>query len=352
MMGSPGTRLRRWLRRAGSLLQRAGGSPNGSLLDVPVLQPWGAVDGLEVEPCGIVRVRGWHRDSGPVHPPLTLEANGQVMPLLHTFRVFRPDVAKHLNSPDDYLGFICEYQLTPEHAASPSLRVLAGGEMIAQARASNRYVQPAYAGLISDARIRHRDDIYGFGLPARELNDPEVIAALKCVTGPALDLGCGLGLAVRHLRGRGIEAQGIEINRPAIADALQEDIRPYIQLYDGRLPLPFADDAFSTVVCLEVLEHIPDPEQVISEIARVGRDRVVLSVPDMSAIPICFPNAVVPWHLLESTHVNFFTQQSLTRLLQKHYPKVTIGRLHPNCINDCTYYTNLLAIAEKVSGDN
>jgi SAM-dependent methyltransferase len=35
--------------------------------------------------------------------------------------------------------------------------------------------------------------------------------------------------------------------------------------------LPFADATFDNVVCLEVLEHVPDPAIVIAEIARVLR---------------------------------------------------------------------------------
>ncbi|HMQ28482.1 MAG TPA: methyltransferase domain-containing protein, partial [Acidimicrobiales bacterium] len=36
---------------------------------------------------------------------------------------------------------------------------------------------------------------------------------------------------------------------------------------------------FDLVLALEVLEHVPEPEAVLSEIARVGRGAVVLSVP-------------------------------------------------------------------------
>jgi len=46
--------------------------------------------------------------------------------------------------------------------------------------------------------------------------------------------------------------------------------------------LPFADNAFDTVLLLEVLEHIPDAGQSLAEAARVGRRFLILSVPSRS----------------------------------------------------------------------
>lgn len=43
--------------------------------------------------------------------------------------------------------------------------------------------------------------------------------------------------------------------------------------------LPYPDDSFDLVLALEVLEHVPDPDAVLAEIARVGTGDVVLSVP-------------------------------------------------------------------------
>jgi 2-polyprenyl-3-methyl-5-hydroxy-6-metoxy-1,4-benzoquinol methylase len=43
--------------------------------------------------------------------------------------------------------------------------------------------------------------------------------------------------------------------------------------------LPFADDSFDLVVCVEVLEHLVDPARGLRELARVGNRHLLLSVP-------------------------------------------------------------------------
>lgn len=43
--------------------------------------------------------------------------------------------------------------------------------------------------------------------------------------------------------------------------------------------LPFPDRTFDLVLAIEVLEHVPDPPAALSEIARVARSSVVVSVP-------------------------------------------------------------------------
>jgi SAM-dependent methyltransferase len=46
-------------------------------------------------------------------------------------------------------------------------------------------------------------------------------------------------------------------------------------LYD----LPFEDGSFDLVLCCEVLEHVERPREALAEVARVGRDFVLISTP-------------------------------------------------------------------------
>jgi 2-polyprenyl-3-methyl-5-hydroxy-6-metoxy-1,4-benzoquinol methylase len=190
----------------------------------------------------------------------------------------------------------------------------------------------------------HREQMYGSGLPARGYNQ-ELGLLASGLTGRVLDFGCGLGPLVAMLRERGTEAEGLEIDRPAIASALADEVRPYIRLYDGTFPAPFEAGSFDWVICSEVLEHIPDYRAAITEIARIARQGLILTVPDMSAVPMLHKHNVVPWHLLESTHVNFFTQRSLAATLQPHFTQLDFLRICRGIVNDTNYWTSLAVIA-------
>jgi hypothetical protein len=147
---------------------------------------------------------------------------------------------------------------------------------------------------------------------------------------------------VRVLRGRGIEAFGIELNRTEIVASLREDVKGWITLYGGGFPLPFPDRRFRSVVCSEVLEHIPGHAAAIREMVRVAPEALI-TVPDISAIPALFPHNVVPWHLLEATHVNFFTQASLRAALGAAFRSVSFSRLGRFEINGTAVFTSLVA---------
>jgi SAM-dependent methyltransferase len=111
----------------------------------------------------------------------------------------------------------------------------------------------------------------------------QVVARLVMETGAErlLDVGCGEGFALQGLRQAGVRAAciGFDIR----FDALQWG-RNYLLL---GLPvnvadihhLPLADNAFPVVLCLEVLEHIPDSTAGLRELARVSSDYLILSVP-------------------------------------------------------------------------
>ena len=60
--------------------------------------------------------------------------------------------------------------------------------------------------------------------------------------------------------------------------------------------------------------HVMEPDVFLHEIARVRRSHALFSVPNMEILPYLHEWGVVPCHLLEGDHKNFFTRASL-RLL-------------------------------------
>jgi len=89
-----------------------------------------------------------------------------------------------------------------------------------------------------------------------------------------LDLGCAGGFMAEALIDRGAVVTGIDPAEGAIAAARAHAEQTGRQIaYDIGVgeALPYADQAFDAVVCVDVLEHVQDLKQVIREIARVLR---------------------------------------------------------------------------------
>lgn len=97
-----------------------------------------------------------------------------------------------------------------------------------------------------------------------------------------LDAGCGTGLLLRHLSGRFEHLAGVDASPTAIKLSRRaNDGLKNVSLHQERITsLPFADESFGVVVCMDVLEHLAffDVESAITELFRVARKDVILSI--------------------------------------------------------------------------
>ena len=96
-----------------------------------------------------------------------------------------------------------------------------------------------------------------------------------------LDVGCGEGFTIRELRESGVEAAmvGVDYSPAALAWSQANGIaQSPLNVADAH-HLPFPDSSFDLVLCLEVLEHLPDSGAGLRELLRVARDCIVVSVP-------------------------------------------------------------------------
>jgi 2-polyprenyl-3-methyl-5-hydroxy-6-metoxy-1,4-benzoquinol methylase len=97
-----------------------------------------------------------------------------------------------------------------------------------------------------------------------------------------LDVGCGEGVLTHEwaeqLGDRRIV--GIDLHDPKLEAEWANRERPNLEFRaEEATSLSFGDDEFDMACAIEVLEHVPDPGQTLSEMARVARRWLLVSVP-------------------------------------------------------------------------
>ena len=100
--------------------------------------------------------------------------------------------------------------------------------------------------------------------------------------GNLLDLGCGVGAGIRHLRQRfpGTRVLGADPSRASVALAQVEAARPEdVQAFDGE-SVPHADASLDVVYAACVLHHVDPPRRqaLLAEVHRVLRPGGLLFV--------------------------------------------------------------------------
>jgi SAM-dependent methyltransferase len=108
-----------------------------------------------------------------------------------------------------------------------------------------------------------------------------------------LEIGCGEGANLHHLRGRGAIRFGVDFSRAKTAFARQATAAHTVTADASRLP--FADASFDAVLIRDVLHHVADPQAVLDEARRVLRPTGRLTLLE--------PNVGSPAILLQATLV-------------------------------------------------
>lgn len=94
-----------------------------------------------------------------------------------------------------------------------------------------------------------------------------------------LDIGSGTGITLKTLEEFG-QAFGMEMSREAIQFLKKRDLKRVV-CSDAEQVLPFKDDSFSLVTCLDVLEHLDRDKELLAEMIRVCEEggHVLVTVP-------------------------------------------------------------------------
>lgn len=199
--------------------------------------------------------------------------------------------------------------------------------------------------------LLHRENIYGSGPPIEEpgLEVSNLLREYLPERSSVVDVGCGAGAYGPGLMAAGHDWLGLETN-PHCCGILERRQLPFRRVEQESRELPYTDGEWDSAICIEVLEHVKDPEMFLREIARIIRGRALFSVPNMELLPYLYDWRVVPWHLLEGDHKNFFTSGSLRSLLTRYFRSVEIFSYgeHPLRTREgVPLHVHLFAVADK-----
>jgi 2-polyprenyl-6-hydroxyphenyl methylase/3-demethylubiquinone-9 3-methyltransferase len=112
--------------------------------------------------------------------------------------------------------------------------------------------------------------------PLHQLNPLRLQAIQKIVSldhKRVLDVGCGGGLLSEAMAEVHAEVLGIDLNEPLLQVARQhaqaKKLKLEYRLVDSAQLAKDAPENFEVVTCMELLEHVPDPEQIIQDCAKL-----------------------------------------------------------------------------------
>ena len=152
-----------------------------------------------------------------------------------------------------------------------------------------------------------------------------------------LDAGCGDGEALvrlQHILPRETTGIDIDVKQIDIAKSKISDVKFEVR---DLMKLPYLDDSFDLVICLEVLEHVANPESILSEIARVSAKHLIISVPNEPYFML--GNLLRGKNISrlgdDAQHINHWSHKSFKEYLSRHVDVISEGSSFPWLIAVC-----------------
>jgi 2-polyprenyl-3-methyl-5-hydroxy-6-metoxy-1,4-benzoquinol methylase len=138
-----------------------------------------------------------------------------------------------------------------------------------------------------------------------------------------LDVGCGEGVLTARWASQLVPRRvvGIDLEDPKLAAEWATRQRENLS-FQAVAPggLPFTEDEFDLAAAIEVLEHVPEPAQTLSEMARVARRHLLVSVPREPLWRVLNLARGAYVRELGNTpgHLNHWSKPRFTRLLERY----------------------------------
>ena len=137
-----------------------------------------------------------------------------------------------------------------------------------------------------------------------------------------IDVGCGEGGASAFAVARGAKVIATDVDQAAV-ESMRRKMRKrraksFQAFVSDSNPLPVEDETATKVVSMEVLEHVDDPKQFISELVRVGKPGAsyLLTVPDPSSESVQ-ETLAPPAYWSKPNHLRVFTREEFDQLVEE-----------------------------------
>lgn len=152
--------------------------------------------------------------------------------------------------------------------------------------------------------------------------------------GSLLDVGCGEGVLVHRwaLSLPAARVVGIDLQEQSIQAGWSQRQAPNLEYRTmAAEDLPFAADEFDLATAIEVLEHVPDPEHTLAEMARCAERHLLVSVPrePLWRMLNIARGAYVAQLGNTPGHLNHWSRRSFRRLLARHGEVVEVRSPFP-----------------------
>jgi 2-polyprenyl-3-methyl-5-hydroxy-6-metoxy-1,4-benzoquinol methylase len=138
-----------------------------------------------------------------------------------------------------------------------------------------------------------------------------------------IDVGCGEGVLTYRWAQRlgSAPVVGLDLEDPKLQAEWETRRLPNLE-FRTMAPdrLPCNDGEFDLATAIEVLEHVPDPDQTLAEMTRVARGHLLVSVPReplWRALNVA-RGAYVRELGNTPGHINHFTKRGFVKLLSRH----------------------------------
>jgi SAM-dependent methyltransferase len=145
----------------------------------------------------------------------------------------------------------------------------------------------------------------------------------KAAPDSILDVGCGEGVLTAQWAdklGSG-RIVGIDLDDPKLKAEWDKRQRSNLEYrVEDATHLSYGDNEFDMSTAIEVLEHVPDPERTVSEMARVAKRWVLVSVPREPLWRGLNMARGAYWKDLGNTpgHINHWSKRSFVSMLSRY----------------------------------